>query len=71
MARMIIACATLKQELNMLMEKHRCDDPVLWLEAGDHNRPQKRREAIEAALETCSQYDTIVLAMTFCGNIPK
>ena len=69
MARMIIACATLKQELNMLMEKHRCDDPVLWLEAGDHNRPQKRREAIEAALETCSQYDTIVLAMTFCGNI--
>lgn len=69
MARMIIACATLKQELNMLMEAHGCADPIVWLEAGEHNRSQKRREAIEAALETCSQYDTVVLAMSFCGNI--
>lgn len=53
----------------MLMETHGCTDPVLWLEAGDHNRPQKRRDAIETALDACSQYDTVVLAMSFCGNI--
>lgn len=68
MARVIIACATLKRELNTLLEKLSCSDPVIWLEAGDHNQPRKRRQAIEAALEGCGQYDRVLLAMSFCGG---
>ena len=68
MARVILACETLKNELNMVMDKLGCEDPVIWLKAGDHNIPQKRREAIEAALRACSQYDTVLLAMSFCGG---
>ena len=68
MARIIIARATLKRELNMAMDRIGCSDPVIWLEAGDHNQPRKRREAIVKALESCAQYDTVILAMSFCGN---
>lgn len=68
MARIIIACATLKRELNMAMDRIGCSDPVIWLEPGDHNQPRKRREAIVKALESCAQYDTVILAMSFCGN---
>ncbi len=68
MARVILACATLKRELNTVMEKLRCTDPVIWLEAGDHNQPLKRKMAIEAALESCPEYDTVILAMSFCGG---
>lgn len=68
MARVILACATLKRELNMAMQKLNCNDPIIWLSAGDHNQPRKRRESIEQALRSCSGYDTVILAMTFCGN---
>lgn len=68
MARIIIACATLKRELNTVLEKNGCTDPVIWLEAGDHNQSAKRREAVAAALAQCSQYDTVILAMSFCGG---
>lgn len=68
MARIIIACATLKRELNTVLEKNGCTDPVIWLEAGDHNQSAKRREAVAAALAQCPQYDTAILAMSFCGG---
>ena len=68
MARVILACGTIKRELNMVIDRIGCSDPVIWLEAGDHNQPKKRRRAIEMALEDCCQYDTVILAMSFCGN---
>lgn len=68
MNRIIIACATLRRELVDVMEASNCYDPVIWLEAGGHNVPGKRRRQLEAALAQCSGYDTVLLAMTFCGN---
>lgn len=67
-ARVIIACSTLKRELNQLMEKLHCTDRVIWLEAGEHNLPQKRREALESAISSCGERDTVLLAMSLCGS---
>lgn len=64
----ILACATLQQELKRVMEDTACSIPVIWLEAGDHNSPLRRREAITAALEHCGGFDTVLLAMTLCGG---
>lgn len=66
--RIIIACRTLEKELLRSMQACGCADPIIWLEAGAHNVPQKRLESIRQALRECAGCDTVLLAMTFCGN---
>lgn len=68
MGRVIIACRTLQRELNQVMNKLSCTDPVIWLEAGGHNVPEKRREEISHVLSQCEENNTVILAMSFCGN---
>ena len=68
MSRCIIACRTLEKELLAAMTKVGCSDPVYWLEAGQHNRKDARRAAIQAALDACTDCDTVLLAMTLCGG---
>ena len=45
-----------------------CDYPVLWLESGLHNWPDKLQNRIQELLDQCQSYDTVLLAMSFCGN---
>ena len=68
MGTLILACRTLARELYHAMERHKCTYPVIWLEAGDHNVPAKRRNAIANALAQYPEYDTVLLAMSFCGG---
>lgn len=64
----ILACGTLKRELTAVMNKCSYAYPVIWLEAGNHNHPHKRRTEILQALEQCREYDTVLLAMAHCGG---
>jgi len=64
----IIACATLEAELRLAMEKTGCNYPVFWLKAGDHNSPSRRKQEILRALDNCGEFDTVLLAMAFCGS---
>lgn len=64
----IIACATLKAELQAVMNLLGCRYPVFWLEAGDHNQPPRRREEILHMLDRCREFDTLLLVMAFCGG---
>ncbi len=68
MTAVIIACKTIEQELNAAMEQTGCDYPVVWLEPGLHDVPKKLHETLEAHLDTVRGYDTVLLAMGFCGN---
>ncbi len=68
MNRIIIACATLRNDLRNAMDACGYDLPVIWLAPGAHNVPSKRLEEIRVALEKCDAYDTVLLCMTFCGN---
>lgn len=68
MSRCIIACRTLERELNNVMESLNCTDPVFWLEAGDHNVPSRRQQALLDVIAQCGTYDTIIFAMSFCGG---
>jgi hypothetical protein len=68
MSRIIIACATLRRELLEAMARNPCDDPIIWLKAGAHNVPKARLGEIQAALDQCHGYDTVLLCMTLCGN---
>lgn len=68
MTPIIIACKTIERELLASMEETECKYPVLWLESGLHNWPDKLRNRIQELLDQCQSYDTVLLAMSFCGN---
>ena len=63
-----IACKTIENELLAAMEQVDCHFPVLWLESGLHNWPDKLRNRIQELLDQCQGCDTVLLAMSFCGN---
>ena len=69
MNAVIIACRTLEKELLAAMSAANCTNPILWLEAGQHNVPDKRRTEIQRCLDLCNDYDTVMLAMSLCGNL--
>ena len=50
------------------MEHTGCTYPIHWLEAGQHNRKEARRAEIQAVLDKCTDYDTVLLAATLCGG---
>jgi len=64
----VIACRTLEKELLAAMKHTGCTYDILWLPAGEHNIPQRRREQIQQALDDCKDCDTILLAMSLCGG---
>lgn len=68
MKTIVIACKTIEQELLASMEETGCEYPVLWLESGLHNWPDKLRNRLQELLNRCWEYDTVLLAMSFCGN---
>ncbi len=68
METVIISCETIRRELEVTMERAACDVPVLWLESGLHNVPRKLNEAIQEYLDGLQGYDTVLLALSLCGN---
>lgn len=64
----IIACKTIEKELLAAMTQVGCQYPVLWLESGLHNWPDKLRGRIQELLDDCRDADTVLLAMSLCGN---
>lgn len=68
MHTVIIACKTIEQELLRSMELAGCDAPVLWVDSGLHNWPDKLRGRIQGLLEECGGFDRVLLAMSLCGN---
>lgn len=68
MSTLIISCKTLEGELKAAMEQTGCCYEVLWLESGLHNVPRLLNERIQNLLNQCVGYDTVLLAMSFCGK---
>lgn len=68
MKPVIIACKTIENELLAAMKQVDCHFPVLWLESGLHNVPKLLHEKLQELLDGCQGYDTVLLAMGFCGN---
>jgi hypothetical protein len=65
----LIACETLKDELELVMGRLGCVYPVVWVESGLHARPEKlnaRIVEIVAGLEPW--FETVLLLFGFCGN---
>lgn len=68
MSKLILACQTISDELNLAIDLTGVKYPVLWVESGLHNYPEKLRKRIQEELDRISNVDTILLAFGFCGT---
>ena len=46
----ILACKTLRHEIEKACEKHNIDYPIHWIESGLHNYPEKLHKYIQDEL---------------------
>lgn len=68
MLPVIISCKTLQRELLSVMKKLDCRYPIVWLDSGLHNVPKKLNAIIQQHLDQIHGCDTVLLAMSLCGN---
>lgn len=65
----IVACETLKGELETVMARTGSVHPVVWIESGLHAWPDKLRDKLQETIdELPPEYETVLLMFGFCGN---
>lgn len=64
----IIACETIRDELEKIKKEVQCNEKVYWLPSGLHNTPEKLHEKLQETIKTAKEYDRILFAMGYCGN---
>lgn len=64
----IIACETLRDELNLAMHETGCRYPVIWVESDYHIDPDKLRTKIQQEVDIMEDINTILFAFGCCGN---
>ena len=68
MKQILIACAMLEDEINKIYEETGCTIPVVWVERGYHNTPEKLKEKLQSLIEEHQDVDEILLSFGLCGN---
>ena len=64
----IVACESLKPELDLVMKNLNCTLPVHWIEAGNHSWPDKLRVVLQETLDALPPNQLVLLVFGFCGN---
>ena len=64
----IVACESLKPELDLVMQRLNCTLPIYWIEAGNHSWPDKLRVVLQEAIDKLPEGSTVLLVFGFCGN---
>ena len=68
MKQILIACAMLEDEIHKIYEETGCEIPVVWVERGYHNTPEKLRGKLQSLIEEHQDVDIILLSFGLCGN---
>jgi hypothetical protein len=65
----VLACETLRPELEFVMNASGAELPVWYIESGKHVFPDRLRESIQNGIEGIPpEYDTVLLLFGFFGN---
>lgn len=65
----LVACETIEDEIKSAMNRLGLDYPVVWLEGGLHNTPERLRNRInEVFLEVEGQCETLIFTLGYCGG---
>ena len=65
----MIACNTLRTEIEHVMEAQGVQRRVVWLESQLHNVPTNLKEGLQQALDEVEGADTVLLGYGNCGNV--
>ena len=69
MKTILIACETIEDEVNDSLERLKLDYPVVWLEGGLHNSPDRLRTRLQTVLdEADGQCDRLIFTLGYCGG---
>lgn len=68
MKRTLIACAMMEQEIKKVCEQLHSQIPVIWLERGFHNTPEKLKEKLQNLIDELQDQDEILLTYGLCGK---
>lgn len=68
MSTVILACQTIKREVHLAIKETGVDYPVILIDSGLHNYPDKLRETIQTQLNKIENVDSILMAFGYCGN---
>ena len=68
MSTVVLCCNTLEDELQKVMAETGLDYPVLWLDAGLHNQPERLRDYLNQILRQRAGLTRALLAMGHCGG---
>ncbi|MCR4435237.1 MAG: DUF1638 domain-containing protein [Clostridiales bacterium] len=68
MKSLIISCRTIKAEVDKVIEETGCNYPVLYVESGLHNEPEKLKSVLGELLFRTSNVEQVLLVMGYCGN---
>lgn len=64
----VLACETLRDELECAIRLLDNKYDVFWVESGLHNTPEKLRLRLQECLDGLEGYDTVLMAFGTCGN---
>ena len=64
----VIACSMLRDELECAIAETGCHYPVIWLDAGLHNYPDRLKKELQGALDQVQGCQRVLLSYGFCGN---
>ena len=67
----LIACETVRDELELALSKTGGDYDIYWIESGLHNFPDRLHDCIQETLDRMEAYDTVLMCFGMCGNAMK
>jgi hypothetical protein len=70
MRQIVLACETLKDELDHAMRLENRPEEVRWIASGLHNYPDKLRSELQAAFDSFGEggYERAIVTFGLCGN---
>ena len=69
MKTILIACETIEDEVKASLERLNLDYPVIWLEGGLHNNPDRLRDRVQKVLdEVDGQCELLIFTLGYCGG---
>ncbi|MCK8817606.1 DUF1638 domain-containing protein [Natroniella sulfidigena] len=68
MQNIFVACNTLRDEIKLVVEDLGSTDPIIWIESGLHDFPEKLSEAIQNQIDKIANVQNIILLFGSCGN---
>lgn len=64
----VLACNTIRDEIEKAAFETGCDHPFRWVESGLHLRPESLRHRLQEELDSISEADRVLLGFGYCGN---